>query len=153
MLYKPVFVLSRNNCEEEQPYGCGIPIGSLFLLPDEKRIIEFRESMKKNGFNVTILRTQLSFNETEELRDIVFIGIRKRIEGLLRLLDRNCIFEGFQIETLIGEVKWMKEVLASYQISEEYSEIERVNDLADVLISRFIEVSRVQVLEVVKIED
>ena len=79
--------------------------------------------------------------------------IRKRIESLLHLLDDYKILKDADRNTLMDEAKRIKEFLTYCWPDETCDEMKRVNDLADVLISRLIELSKIQVVGVVKIED
>jgi hypothetical protein len=151
-----VVVSVRNGREgsaaSEELSRCGITIGSLLLVPRGTLNIRFKEKAKQYGLQTFAVHPQFSTEETTYLLDNIFVSIKRRIEGLLRSLDACTALEDTEREVLAEEVKWIKKVLASYWRGEACDEVKRVNDLADVLISRIIELSRVQVLKVVKIE-
>jgi hypothetical protein len=152
-----VLVLMRNGKEgsavSEELSRYGITIGSLLLVPRGTLNILFREKAKQYGLQTVALHPQFSTEETRYLQDRAFVGIKRRIEGLLRSLDTCMALEDTERDLLAEEVKWIREVLASYWPDETCDEVKRVNDLAYVLISRIMELSKVQVLKVVKIEN
>ena len=137
----------------EQLNGCGILIGNLILVPRQDRNIWSREKLKQTGLHIVSLHPQFSAQEMNYLLDDAFIRIKKRIEGLLKSLDKCTVLMDDQCTVLVAEVKWIKEVLSSCWPGETCDEVNRVNDLADVLISRLFELSKVQVVRIVKIEN
>jgi len=133
--------------------GRGVVIGSLLLVPEGIRSLSLKEEMRQCGLRVATLHPQFSPDEMEYLRSLAFGGVRKRVEDILKALDECRMLKDAQCKRLLDEVGWIKETLASYWANEMCDEVKRVNDLADVLISRLIELSKPQVLEVVKIAD
>ncbi len=133
--------------------GCGIVIGSLLLVPGSDWTTWRKEVTSQRGPNTVFIHPQFPLREMEYLRCLTFVSIRRRIEGLLQFLDRCRVLDVARCEALMGEVAWLKEVVASNWPDEASEEVKRVNDLADVLTSRLIELPKIQVLEAVKIED
>jgi len=133
--------------------GYGVVIGSLLLVPGDVRNLWLKEEMKQCGLHVTTLHPQFPPDEMEYLRGLAFGGIRKRVEDILKALDECRALRDAQCKKLMDEVMWIKEVLVSYWPHEACDEVKRVSDLADVLISRLIELSKPKVLEVVRIAD
>jgi hypothetical protein len=152
-----VVVSIRNGKEgsaaSEELNKCGITIGSLLLVPKGTLNIRFKEKAKQYGLQTVAVHPQFSTEETRYLLDNVFVSIKRRIEVLLRSLDGCIALEDEERGLLVEEVKWIKEVLASCWPDETCDEVKRVNDLASVLTSRIMELSKVQVLRVIKIEN
>lgn len=132
--------------------GCGIFVGSLMLVPKGVLGLRLKEEMRQRGLRVATLHPQFPPEETEYLRDLAVLGIRRRVESILKALDEGGV-KGIQHKGLMEEVKWIKEVLAPHRPYEACNEVKEVSDLVDVLTSRLIELSKPQVLEVVRIEN
>ena len=133
--------------------GSGIVLGSLLLVPGGVQGLQVEEDLRKQGLRVAALHPQFPPDEMEYLRDLASMGIRKRVEEIHKMLDGDVKLRGSQCRRILDEARWIKDVLAYYWPHEAGDEVKRVNDLTDVLISRLFELSKPQVLEVVRIED
>jgi len=134
--------------------GCGIVLGSLLLVPRGVQSLRLKEKIRQLGLRPAVLHPQFSPDETEYLQGLALSRIIKHVEDMNKALDECTSLKNTQCERMLDEAKWIKDVLTSYQsCGTVASEVERVNDLVDVLISRLIELSKPQVLGVVKIED
>ena len=143
-------IIPAKTGEKELDYG--ITVGRLVLTLGGDCNLLFKDEQGQIHARPAI-HPQFSPEEAEYLLETAFVMIKNRVESLHRLLDDGKILEDAHRDALMDEVRRIKEFLMYCWPDEPCDELKRVNDLADVLISRLIELSKIQVVGVVKIED
>ncbi len=131
----------------------GVVVGSLLLIPRGIRGAQVKEKLCERGLHAVVVHPYFPVEEAENLQNLVLLRLREHAEKMLKELDACKILDRADCERWVEEVKLDKEILSSYWSEDISDAVKKVNDLIDVVISRLIDLSKPQIMEVVKIEN